>query len=190
MRRQVGPRHLSCPRPHHSSRPPPRSLPPSPHVSSGTLARRTGVAASSPLNFTSGSGADAERPEAAGGGVRCRLGAEQDGAGVRDRNNDISDLAMEREVHEFFSFSSEIEHVDIRLWAPVRFFGRFFGCCYRVFLLSSPSLPALWFWALIGGWQWWGSDGEDGLRHLQEPQGPRDCATAIGMASCINWFDT
>jgi hypothetical protein len=47
--------------------------------------------------------------------VRCRLGAEQDGAGVRDRNNDISDLAMEREVHEFFSFSSEIEHVDIRL---------------------------------------------------------------------------
>jgi CHAT domain-containing protein len=27
----------------------------------------------------------------------------------------ISDLATEREMHEFFSFSGEIEHVDIRL---------------------------------------------------------------------------
>jgi hypothetical protein len=33
---------------------------------------------------------------------------------VRVRN--ISDLATEREVREFFSFSGEIEHVDIRLW--------------------------------------------------------------------------
>jgi hypothetical protein len=89
MRRQVGPRHLSCPRPHHSSRPPPWYLPPSPHISSGTLARRTGVAASSPLNFMSGSGADAGRPEAAGGGVRCRLGAERDGAGARDRTTPL-----------------------------------------------------------------------------------------------------
>lgn len=32
---------------------------------------------------------------------------------VRVRN--ISDLATEREVREFFSFSGEIEHVDIRL---------------------------------------------------------------------------
>jgi hypothetical protein len=32
---------------------------------------------------------------------------------VRVRN--ISDLAGEREVREFFSFSGEIEHVDIRL---------------------------------------------------------------------------
>ena len=32
---------------------------------------------------------------------------------VRVRN--ISDLAGEREVREFFSFSGEIEHVDIRV---------------------------------------------------------------------------
>ena len=32
---------------------------------------------------------------------------------VRVRN--ISDLATEREVREFFSFSGEIKHVDIRL---------------------------------------------------------------------------
>jgi RNA recognition motif-containing protein len=32
---------------------------------------------------------------------------------VRVRN--ISDLATEREMREFFSFSGEIEHVDIRL---------------------------------------------------------------------------
>jgi hypothetical protein len=39
----------------------------------------------------------------------------QEGGKRAMRVRNISDLAMEWEVREFFSFSGKIEHVDIRL---------------------------------------------------------------------------
>lgn len=41
---------------------------------------------------------------------------------------------------------------------------------------------------VILGLQRWGGDGEDGLRHVQGSQGPRDRAAAVGMALCIDWL--
>jgi hypothetical protein len=68
-------------------------------------------------------------------------------------------------VREFFSFSGEIEHVDIRLWAPLDFFPYFSASCFfflYVLVAFFFSLLDLYFelhcdfglWLVVAVIQW------------------------------------
>jgi len=116
--------------------------------------------------------------------ILMSIAISSSGMTVRVRN--ISDLAPEREVREFFSFFGQIKHVESDCESLLISFSICSASCFLCFSCAFPPFrfvfwTALWFWPLVGGCKRYSRFGEDCLRHIQRSQGSRDCASPVSM---------